>query len=423
MDINVQNAINAAVAAALADNAGPIAAFARTPALANMGLLNYGTSEGMKIFNSATEGLSTKYNGNTNDMHVFLKNVRERAHSFGWNSILDIPNEGEGGGTKNLIDHYGLITLETIQQHALTYESALGRNAQNSTQMYKFLYASISEETKLMVLSDQSDYTITSGDTVTQNGPAFLKVIIRNTTVDTRSTVFHIRENLNHLDTYMAEATYDIDIFNQYVTSQIEQLAARGEASSDLLINLFSAYMAVPDKKFVEYIEKQKDKYDEGEEVTTKNLMQVALIKYKDRKRADKWQAPSAEEAQIIALTAQVHHLQSNQKTKSNAETGSGKQKAGKKSKSNDKYAWKTIPPSEGEPKTKKVDKKEYHFCMNHNDGKGAWVIHLPKDCNQNGSHHQQDTKPTSDKALTLSKALQSIIEDSTDSDSMDDDE
>jgi hypothetical protein len=200
-------------------------------------------------------------------MHVFLKNVRERAQTFGWNHILDIPNEGGEGGTKNLIDQYGLITLETIQRHALTYESALGRNAQNSTQMYNFLYASISEETKLMVLSDQSDYSIATGDTTTQNGPAFLKVIIRNTTVDTRSTVFHIRENLNHLDTYMAEATYDIDTFNQYVTSQIEQLAARGEVSSDLLINLFSAYMAVPDKKIVEYIEKQKDKYDEGEDI------------------------------------------------------------------------------------------------------------------------------------------------------------
>ena len=78
---------------------------------------------------------------------------------------------------------------------------------------------------------------------------------------DTRAQLLHIKS------------------FNLYVTSQVEQLAARGETSSDLLINLFAAFMAVPDKKFVEYIEKQKDKYDEGEDVTTKKLMQVALIK------------------------------------------------------------------------------------------------------------------------------------------------
>jgi hypothetical protein len=87
----------------------------------------------------------------------------------------------------------------------------------------------------------------------------------------------------------------------------VEQLAARGKTLSDLLINLFAANMAVvPDKKFVEYVEKQKDKFDEGEDMTTKKLMQVALIKYKDRKRADKWKAPSVEEEQIIALTAQI---------------------------------------------------------------------------------------------------------------------
>ena len=59
------------------------------------------------------------------------------------------------------------------------------------------------------------------------NGPCFLKVIIRNTTVDTRSTVFHIRENLSNLEAKMLEVRYNIDAFNQYVTSQVEQLAAR----------------------------------------------------------------------------------------------------------------------------------------------------------------------------------------------------
>ena len=60
-------------------------------------------------------------------------------------------------------------------------------------------------------------------------------------------TVCHLKENFNHLDTKMLEVTYDIEAFNIYVTSQIEQLAAQGE-TPDFLINLFTAYMAVPDK-------------------------------------------------------------------------------------------------------------------------------------------------------------------------------
>jgi hypothetical protein len=49
------------------------------------------------------------------------------------------------------------------------------------------------------------------------NAPCFLKVIIRNTTVDTRSTIFHIRDNLNYLEANVLEIRYDIDVFNLYV--------------------------------------------------------------------------------------------------------------------------------------------------------------------------------------------------------------
>jgi hypothetical protein len=104
----------------------------------------------------------------------------------------------------------------------------------------------------------------------------------------------------------MLEISYDIEVFNRYVNSQVEQLAARGENSPDLLVYLFVAYLAVLDKKFVEYVERQKDKFDEGEDITTTELMQVALIKYKDRKRSDKWLAASADEEQIIVLTRSV---------------------------------------------------------------------------------------------------------------------
>ena len=206
----------------------------------------------MKIFNAAVAALPTKYSGNAVDMHVFLKNIKERAQNFGWKNIVNIP---KGNDTKHLIDQYGLLDLEDIKAHALTYENENGRNAQNASEMYNFLYSSLSEEAKLMVMSDFSDYAITTTDgTRVSNGPCFLKVIIRNTTVDTRSTVFHIRENLNHLEAKILELSYDIEAFNLYVTSQVDQLAARGETSSDLLINLFEAYMAVPDKKFFEYV-------------------------------------------------------------------------------------------------------------------------------------------------------------------------
>jgi hypothetical protein len=431
MDLNnpeIQEAIRAAIAAALpaavaaAIQANPpqevppaptVTAFARTPAQANTGLISLTSSEGMKIHNAAIVPLTNKFDGTAENMHMFLKNIKDRGQSFGWDNILSIPDEE--GKTRNLIDQYGLITLNSIRAHATVYEAAQGRDAQNATQMYMFLYASISEETKLSILSDSGDYTVETDGQLVPNGPLFLKTIIRTSTVDTRSTVFHIRENLNSLDTYMATVTYNIELFNQYVKGQTEALAARGETSSDLLINLFSAYGAVPDKKFVEQMERQKDKFDDGEDVTVKTLMQVALIRYKDRKRSGLWQAPSAEEEQIIALTAQVKGLQKKKNGVSSKSTKDKKSDATKTPRRNDdpKYAWKLVAPKPGEPTTKEWSKKTYHFCPNHQ----AWCLHKQTDCTLGGSeqhktsgedkHERSSGKPK----ISLTTALKTIYD------------
>ena len=178
----------------------------------------------------------------------------------------------------------------------------------------------------------------------------------------------------------MATVTYSIELFNQYMKGQTEALSARGETSSDLLINLFSAYGAVPDKKFVEQIERQKDKFDDGEDIMVKTLMQVALIRYKDRKRSGLWQAPSAEEEQMIALTAQVKVLQTNKQGASSKSTKEKNSASTKMPRRNDdpKYTWKLMASKQGEPTTKEWNnKKTYHICQSHK----AWCLHNQTDC------------------------------------------
>ena len=82
-------------------------------------------------------------------MHIFLKNIKERGQSFGWHRILEIP---KGVGTFIIIDQYGLVSLSEIQDHANIYEAANGHDTQNSSQMYNFIYASNTDEAKLMVI-------------------------------------------------------------------------------------------------------------------------------------------------------------------------------------------------------------------------------------------------------------------------------
>ena len=235
--------------------------------------------------------------------------------------------------------------------------------------MYQCLYNSLTEEAKLKVLKDKDQYKVDVGDNmIIGNGPLFLKVIIRNCTVDTMSTVFHIWRNLNQLKEYMIAVNCNIELFNLYVSQQVEELSACGAISLDLKINLIEAYEIVPDKQFQKLVDKKKDKFEEGKDVLVPNFMHSFLTKFKDLVRDNKWQAPTAEEAQIVALSAQVEKLQkSNGQLRKSSKRGKKvtSEKVKKRADDNQKYAWKRVAPRQGEGKSKVINGKTHHWCKN----------------------------------------------------------
>jgi hypothetical protein len=136
-----------------------------------------------------------------------------------------------------------------------------------------------------------------------------LKIIIRKAHVDTRATVSFIRTALSSLDTNMMALDSGISKFNAYVKTQVIALEARGETTTDLLVNVFKGYETAQDSEFALFIKRKKDAYDEGGDITVTSLMDAAENKFKTRVLLKTWSAPTKEQEQILALTAQVHQL------------------------------------------------------------------------------------------------------------------
>jgi hypothetical protein len=63
----------------------------------------------------------------------------------------------------------------------------------------------------------------------------------------------------------MTELDSDVESFNFYVKAQIKSLSARGETSSDLLVNLFKGYKAANDVEFLDFIWRKENAYEEGD--------------------------------------------------------------------------------------------------------------------------------------------------------------
>ena len=102
--------------------------------------------------------------------------------------------------------------------------------------------------------------------------------------MDSNATVATMRLNLTNLDEYIMTNCSDIIAFNACVQSQIDGLAACGEITSDLLVNLFKGYKTVKDKPFLDYLQTIENGHEDGSAlIDAPNLMLRVVNFYKNR--------------------------------------------------------------------------------------------------------------------------------------------
>ena len=415
------------VAVAQVQGPAPVAVhFALAPALVSNTTIDYSTVTGQKLYTRAVMPLAPAFDMQPENLTGFLQRLNARAMSTGWIHILEIPPDLTVPGTLfHLAVDYGQLSLAQVMAHAATYVAGQTRAAQDSMQLYHCIIESLTKEALDKVMLFANQFT-TQGF---PSGTGLLRVVIRESGLDTLATTAFIRARLSSLDNYMTTVQSDIPKFNLYVQKQVAALHARGATTEDLLTNLFKGYLKASDKEFRTYITTRQEEYFDGRVLDHTTLMQLALNKYKTMFEAGTWNAPSDEEIKIIALEARLEKMVKARKSKgggtnegTNANESKSKDKEGNKSyKKKEKPAWKSQKPKEGEAKKKTVDNKDWHWCPKHE----AWVAHLPSECLGKGVRvppKKQDAKGQAAAAakggseqatLKLSQALAAIQESS----------
>ena len=308
---------------------------------------------------------------------------------------------------RDFLDNYGVLSLEDVRAHAATYVVARNRQDQDSTILYHAAINSLSTAGRSKISVWEQQYTVAG----MQAGVPLLKVIIRESSVDTQATAAHIREQLASLDEYMQTVQSDIKKFNLHVKELILDLRRRREQSSDILTNLFKGYKAASDRIFVAYIERKEEEYEEGLVTTPDALMTLAANKYKVRVRKGEWNAKSSEEQKILALEAKLQQIQrkappAKGKPGNPKDKKKGFQKDKNKDKKDPKPAWmlkKDDLATQGKSET--VDDKEYWWC----DALNCWCRHHPSKCR---AKDPKNKGPSDKKRTKAEQALQALADD-----------
>ena len=392
------------VAPTMAVAPNPVA-FSLTPATAHGGILDYATTAGRKMYANATAKLDDdQFDCVADDLYSFLKALKDRAREYGWDEpgigILSIPDDPVNPQEfKSLIESHGELDLQTILDFETSYIQGQSRSAQDAAQLYRCLMASISKEGKKKILVWEDHYTVNG----LGSGNLLLKIIIRESHLDTNATSASIRKRLTNLDRYLPTIGHDVTKFNNYVKLMVDGLRSRGEVTNDLLINLFKGYSACTDKEFIDYIRRKEDSFEEGAMITPDQLMKYADEKYKSLLQKGIWNAPDANEEKILALQVEINKLK-NGKRSQQGKKKSEKQSTTKNSKN--KPRWFSRRPGEDELKTpKEWNGVKWYYCHKDTGGKcdGKWRQHKPSQC-KGKSYQFVDTRKGNDDKNTSSK-------------------
>ena len=165
--------------------------FALTPSLAVQGYLNYINSSHIKLYKTTTDPFAQDFDVNQEGLKLLLENFKQRAFVSNWWPTLTIQKNGQ---QLNLINNYGLFTMEEVTDHALTFIGQPNRHAQNSIQILECLSATLTECGRQKVALKVDQYTITplGGHPITE-GLCYFKTIVQLAYLDTRTTTTTIR--------------------------------------------------------------------------------------------------------------------------------------------------------------------------------------------------------------------------------------
>ena len=426
--------------------------FARSPGMANrFKLLNFKKAAMIKFYTKATKELLPElYDCEPDRMYAFLKALKRRAKEYGWmepGSLLCIPYDVRYPDEDfiNLITDYGMISEERVRKHEETYVNKPVRLAQDNNILFNCLMESLSESAKNKIQIWENDYVVNDE----YSGLLLLKVIIRESHLDTNATTSATRMKLNELHEYIRTIDSDITKFNTYVQLLVDTLASRGEKTEDLVVNLFKAYKCASDKNFVKYIIRKEDENDEKSKgIKAHKLMKLADNRFRLLKSRGEWNAPTEEEENILALGARFDKFEKKQRTlMSTAGKGRERDQGGgrrntrgrdrERSTNRGGRGGDRIPKPawfDKEPKPEDLHKPmqwkgvNWYYCSPATGGKcnGKHRRHKPKECKGLGYNpakdkgHKRGNDTTSDdknKRSRLAKAYQAVRDDTNQDD------
>ena len=425
-------------------NQNPVTASAPAPVYEEnpfAGDVNPNSTNGMKLFQAATASREKdeRLSATIAKSSTFIDAMRDDADAFGWgiltaqigtskhdmlNDFKDV-NITKVRQAMNPIFHHRTdpdlpgdvlpkifdISPTTVPADAKIFYQRVRANM-IGTRIIKSLDKS--SLTSLKLHENKYLWKTLTGKTM-YDGPSMLQILIETVKPSLRTGVSDLKTKLRN--SKLSTFNHDVVKMTDKMKTTYNDILKHGQNHDDYILDLFSALLTSNNETFHDFITREQDRYEIGEDILPEELIKSAVTKYNNMVTKNTWKSGESKDSKIVALTTQLKTLEN--KMKSNKSNGGSQSNSNSGGSRFEVEKWR-FTKSHG--MSTERDGKTWHWCSKHNSNKGMYVTHKEEDHDKRREKYKKDNNDSSTdktsssnssgnkKSLTLSENLKAAM-------------
>ena len=305
------------------------------------GDINPSTSEGLKLFLKATEEKKEEQKLKISQTNVknIMSAFESDARKYGWSSLVHIVPINDAAETKSIIKDCTSVTLSQVKKQAratwgdrtaafndevpdnlvITEIDPAGEPTDRvhfyrrtrATMIAKRVEGLFDEASMKTLFNKKREFTWTDPATGIEelDGPTMLQIIIQGINPTTRVGVSDYKMEIQNAT--LPKHNNNVQDMLDYMEMNYEHILRHNFTHPDYVMHLFNALLTSKNDIFRSMIQREKDKWELGEDVLPDSLVDKATTKYNNMVLQKLWNQTDPKDAKILALTTKLELLAS----------------------------------------------------------------------------------------------------------------
>jgi hypothetical protein len=248
------------------------------------------------------------------------------------------------------------------------------------------------------------------------DGGTMLQILVEKVNPTTRVGVVNLKDKIRNCK--LANFGHNVRDMLDNIISLNDEIEERGFTHDDLVYDIFQALLSGNNEAFSSFVQRKKDDWDIGNDMTSDEIVTSAVQKYNNMVMQKTWKQTESKNAKIVALTTQVQNLEKKLNSGDYKKSSGGNSNHDNKKSSKLNVAEWRLTKTFGNSVVK--DDKTWHWCSKqHNKGKGMYVTHKEEDHtpwqerkknDQSKKSNSNNSQGGSNKSMTLSDNLKAAM-------------